>query len=85
MASWHRFLVDFDGLGDASWHPKSHQNRSQEASQKGCQKVSILDPIFARLGEFQEVPGGGRATAAGENSGPLRKVGSVGKEVSVGK
>ena len=25
---WHRFLVDFDGFWKASWHPKSHNNRS---------------------------------------------------------
>ena len=82
---WHRFLVDFDGFWKASWHPKSHKNRSQEASKKGCQKVGILDQIFGRLGEFQEGLGVGEAIAAGENSGPLRNVGSVGKEVSVGK
>ena len=53
--------MDFDGFWETSWHSKSHKNRSQEASKKGCQKVGILDRIFGRLGGFQAGPGGGGA------------------------
>ena len=34
-ASWHRFLMDFDGFWEASWEGKWSQDRSQEASKKG--------------------------------------------------
>ena len=33
-ASWHRFLMDFGGLLEASWEGKWSQDRSQEASKK---------------------------------------------------
>ena len=59
--------MDFDGFGEPSWHPKSHKNRYQEASQKGSQKVSILDLIFGHLRAFRESLGAG-------GHGPAQKI-----------
>ena len=33
-ASWHRFLMDFGGFGEASWEGKSSQEASKMASKK---------------------------------------------------
>ena len=66
MASWHRFLMNFNEFWDASWHLNSHKNRSQEALNKECQIVSILDLIFGRLRGFQKDLGGDESSGAGK-------------------
>ena len=71
--SW--ILMDFGRFSEAKLASSWLQNRSQEASKKGCQKVGISDRILGRLGGISGGSGRGRHRSGSRISGPLRKVG----------
>ena len=69
--SW--IWMDFGRFLEAKLASSWLQNRSQEASKKGCQKVGILDRIFGRLGGFQEGPEGGGAPSREKDFRPPKE------------